>query len=75
MCRVDFRDTRKNKGVDYQRNYYIEFDLMDFSFKINCKIIADAHVEGKNAINYTMKFDIITEPARNILKKFIKERL
>lgn len=66
---------RLSKKLDYKQNYFIEFELMDFSFKIKSTIIADTAGEGKNIIHYTMKFQDVTNLAQNILKKFIKEHL
>jgi hypothetical protein len=61
--------------LDFSSPYYLEFTVMDFSFKIVSQIIATKTVEEGGAIYYTMKFQDMSPSATSVLKKYVYEHL
>ncbi len=61
--------------LDYQDEYYLDFEAMDFKFRIAARILANKTAEEGSSICYTLKFDEMSEAARGVLKKFIYEQI
>ena len=61
--------------LDFSSLYYLEFTVMEFSFKIVSQIIATKTVEEGGAIYYTVKFQDMSPGAASVLKKYVYEHL
>ena len=66
---------RAGSKFDYNHNYIIEFDAMDFKFHITARILANKTIEEGNIFYYTLKFIEMSDPARAILKRYMYEHL
>ncbi|MCU0849138.1 MAG: hypothetical protein MUD12_14755 [Spirochaetes bacterium] len=64
-----------SKKLNYNFDYYIDFEILEFHIRSNSRLIASRSVEEENSIYYTLKFDDMSEAAKNILKKYIYEHL
>ncbi len=62
-------------SLPYDRSYGITFELMDYKFNAAAKIISSRTVEAEKVYYYTMKFEMLTEPAKVILRRFISDHL
>jgi c-di-GMP-binding flagellar brake protein YcgR len=60
---------------DYNHHYTLEFTINDFNFSIISKIIANRTILEENIYYFTMKFEDISDAARNVLKNYIYEHL
>ncbi len=61
--------------LDFSSLYYLEFRVMEFSFKIVSQIIATKTVEEGGAMYYTVKFQDMSPGASSVLKKYVYEHL
>lgn len=61
--------------LDYEKNYALEFELSDFKINISSKVISDRTITEENISYYTFRFIEMSEPAKNILTRYIKEHL
>jgi hypothetical protein len=66
---------RISDKLDFGSMYYLEFTVMDFSFKIISHIIATKSVEESGAQYYTVKFQDMSASAASVLKKYVYEHL
>ncbi|HOO70611.1 MAG TPA: hypothetical protein PK926_02540 [Spirochaetota bacterium] len=66
---------RTGTRLDYDTDYALSFEIMEFQFKIVTRIIANKTVEEGNIIYYTLKFTEMSDAARSVLKKYIYEHL
>jgi len=60
---------------DYMAQYTLNFAINEFKFEIGTKIISSKTIAEGNVFYYTMKFEDISEAARNVLKNYIYEHL
>ena len=66
---------RSRHELDYQKLYDIHFELDGFKMVIRAQIIADSIIKENHVFYYTLKFNNMSEPARNVLKKYLYEHL
>jgi c-di-GMP-binding flagellar brake protein YcgR len=66
---------RINIKLDHNFKYILEFNELDFNFKIVSRIISQKTVEESGVFYYTFKFEDISESANHVLKKYIYEHL
>ncbi|MCP4137575.1 MAG: hypothetical protein GY754_41795 [bacterium] len=66
---------RVTEKLDYRHLYFIKFELMEFQFEIISKIIANKTIEEGNILYYTLKFENMSAPARDVLKNYMYEHL
>lgn len=66
---------RLSSKLDYEKNYSLEFELSDFKMNISSKVISDRTITEENISYYTFRFVEMSEPAKNILTRYIKEHL
>jgi len=66
---------RLSEKQDYTHRYTLEFTISDFKFSVTSKIIANSAIPEDNVYYYTMKFEEISDAARNVLKNYIYEHL
>jgi hypothetical protein len=66
---------RLSSKLDYEKSYSLEFELTGFKMNITSKVISDRTITEEKISYYTFRFIDMSEPARNILLRYIKERL
>lgn len=66
---------KSSQQLDYQKEYQLYFEILEFKVHITGKLIADKTVEEEKVYYYTFKFIEMSEPARNVLKSYIYEHL
>lgn len=66
---------RMDHKLDFNYRYILEFNEMDFNFRIISKIISTKTVEEGGAVYYTVKFDEMSESASRVLKRYVYEHL
>lgn len=66
---------RLGEKKDYTAQYSLSFAINEFNFDILTKIIATRTIAEGDVFYYTMKFEDITDAARNVLKNYIYEHL
>jgi len=66
---------RINIKLDHDDKYILEFNELDFNFKIPSKIIVQKTVEESGVFYYTLKFEEMSENASQVLKKYMYEHL
>lgn len=66
---------RTDTKLDFQTNYIMKFELMDFSINAQSKIIAVKTIEENNTKYYTFKFTAMSDAANNVIKKYIYNHL
>ena len=57
--------------INYDLEYYVNFEMMDFTMKILTKIIGKKDMEEDGSIYYTFKFLEMSDAAMGILKKYL----
>ena len=66
---------RLAKKLNYEKSYSLQFELSDFKLNITSKVISDRTITEESISYYTFRFLEMSDPARNILTKYIQERL
>ncbi len=66
---------RLGDKMDYKEQYALSFAINEFKFDILTQIISSRTIAEGNVFYYTMKFEDISEAARNVLKNYIYEHL
>jgi len=66
---------RLSRKLNYNLNYEIDFEILEFHIRSKSTLIASRTIEEENSIYYTLKFDDMSETAKNILKKYIYDHL
>ena len=66
---------RTSLMLEYERSYSLVFEIMDYKFNIDSKTISSRTVESEKVYYFTMKFDNMTEPAREILRRYISDHM
>jgi hypothetical protein len=66
---------RLPQKLDFYSRYLLDFQAMDFNFRIFVRIIATKTVDDGNAMYYTVKFDEMSPSSNSVLKKFVYEHL
>jgi hypothetical protein len=61
--------------IDHKINYIIDFDISDFKLKMQAQILSEMTIHENNVHYYTFRFKETSEAAKNVLKKYIVERL
>jgi len=63
------------QALEYNREYVVSFELMEYRFNITCDIIASRTVEEENIFYYTLKFMDTTDAGRSVLLRFITDHM
>lgn len=66
---------RVETTLQYQNEYTLFFTLENFKIEIVSKILASRTITKEKIIYYTFKFIEMSEAARNVISKYVKERL
>lgn len=66
---------RTTAKLNFSKNYKVEFSLNDFVIATDCSIISDRTITQDNTNYYTFKFKVISEAAKNIIDKYITDRM
>lgn len=66
---------RIEKTLQYQHEYTLFFTLENFKIEIVSKILASRTITKEKIIYYTFKFIEMSEAAKNVISKYVKERL
>ncbi len=66
---------RLSQKLDYNYRYLLDFQAIDFNFRIFVRIIASKTVDEGNTMYYTVKFDEMSPISTSVLKKFVYEHL
>ncbi|HOT45944.1 MAG TPA: hypothetical protein PLM53_15205 [Spirochaetota bacterium] len=66
---------RLPQKLDFNYRYILDFQAMDFNFRIYVRIIATKTVEEGSTIYYTVKFDEMSPSSQGVLKKYVYEHL
>lgn len=61
--------------LPYERKYSLFFEIMDYRFNIDSRIISSRTVESEKVYYFTLKFDNMTDPAREILRRYISDHM
>jgi len=57
--------------LDYNIEYFLVFEIMDFKMKIRAKIISKKVVEEDNTLHYTFKYLEMSEAAKKVIKNYM----
>ncbi|MCX8124044.1 MAG: hypothetical protein N3F66_07745 [Spirochaetes bacterium] len=66
---------RVETTLQYHNEYTLFFTLENFKIEIVSKILASRTITKEKIIYYTFKFIEMSEAARNVIAKYVKERL
>ncbi|MBP7735015.1 MAG: hypothetical protein KA369_03490 [Spirochaetes bacterium] len=66
---------RLPQKLDFNSRYMLDFQAMDFNFRIFVRIIASKTVDEGSTMYYTVKFDEMSPISNSVLKKFVYEHL
>ncbi len=66
---------RVAEKLDYEKSYSLQFELSEFKINITSKVISDRTITEESVSYYTFRLLEMSDPARNILTKYIQERL
>ncbi len=66
---------RLPEKLDFNSRYMLDFQAMDFNFRIFVRVIASKTVDEGNTMYYTVKFDEMSPSSSSVLKKFVYEHL
>ena len=72
---IDEAILRLEKKLDYNIDYYLRFEIWNFKIKIISSVIADRTIKEENVFYYTFKFKEMSNPAMEVLHKYIMEHL
>lgn len=61
--------------LEYNREYLINFEMMEYKFSMKTHIIASRTVEEENIFYYTLKFMDPTEAGKSVLIRFITDHM
>jgi len=64
---------RIDKELNYSDIFVLDFELMEFKFKVRSKIIANRTIEEGNIFYYTFRFEDISDAGKEVLKRFMYE--
>ncbi|HOE20785.1 MAG TPA: hypothetical protein PKJ69_07495 [Spirochaetota bacterium] len=66
---------RVEERLEYQKEYILFFTLENFKIEILSTIIASRTITKEKIIYYTFKLVQMSEAAKNVISKYVKERL
>jgi hypothetical protein len=66
---------RIQNKLNYRKKYWLDFEISGYKTNILTQILANRTVEEENILYYTLKFEKLSDPAKQVLTKFIKEHL
>ena len=66
---------RVETTLQYQSEYTLFFTLANFKIEIVSTILASRTITKEKIIYYTFKFVQMSEAAKNVISKYVKERL
>lgn len=66
---------RVQKQLNYRKKYWLDFEIYNYKTGILTRILSNRTVEKENILYYTLKFDELSDPAKQVLTKFVKEHL
>lgn len=66
---------RTASKMDYRKKYELFFTISDFKMKIIAIVIADRTLQEENVFYFTFRYIEISDAAKNLLKKYITDRI
>ncbi len=66
---------RISKKLEYNSNYEMEFELMEFQIKSSVRVIANRTIEDGAIFYYAVRFQEMSEVGEKVLNKYISEHL
>ncbi len=66
---------RVQNKLNYRKKYFLDFEIEGYKTDILTQILANRTVEEENILYYTLKFEKLSDAAKEVLLKFVKDHL
>jgi hypothetical protein len=66
---------RVQNKLNYRKKYWMNFEISEYKTAILTQILANKTVEEENILYYTLKFEKLSDSAKQVLTKFVKDHL